>query len=100
MEFQYLINNNWGYPLANHGGSDPGAVGNGINEKDLTLEISKLMYEEFLDYGVPVTLVRDSDETVSPDERVKRILDAYGNGENVIVISNHINAGGVNFTQR
>lgn len=85
---------------AGHGGADPGAVGNGLNEKNLTLEISKLMYQEFLNYGVPVTLIRDSDETIDPEERVKRILDAYGNDNKVIVISNHINAGGVNFTQR
>ena len=31
---------------------------------------------------------------LSPTERVKRVLDAYGNSNDVIVISNHINAGG------
>ena len=30
-----------------HGGVDSGAVGNGLLEKDLTLEISKYMYERF-----------------------------------------------------
>ena len=79
---------------AGHGGDDGGASGNGIVEKDLTLKISKLMYDEFKKLGIPVTLVRDSDETVSPTERVNRILKAYGDNSNVIVLSNHINAGG------
>lgn len=44
--------------------------------------------------GIPVTLTRNSDETISPKERVSRVLNAYGNNSNVIVLSNHINAGG------
>ena len=31
---------------------------------------------------------------MSPSERTRRILNAFGNNEDVIVISNHINAGG------
>ena len=79
---------------AGHGGSDPGASGNGIIEKNLTLDISRAMYNSFNDLGLPVTLIRNSDETINPDERVNRILNAYGNDPKVIVISNHINAGG------
>ena len=79
---------------AGHGGEDPGASGNGIIEKDLTLKISKYMYDQFMKLGIPVTLVRSEDETVDPTERVNRILNSYGNSDNVIVISNHINAGG------
>lgn len=77
---------------AGHGGSDPGAVGNGVNEKDLTLKISEYMYNKFLEAGIPATLTRTTDETLSPTERVRRILDAYGDSPNVIVISNHINS--------
>lgn len=79
---------------AGHGGTDPGASGNGIIEKNLTLDISNYMYNRFKELGVPVTMTRTTDETVEPDERVKRILNAYGNKSNVIVLSNHINAGG------
>lgn len=77
-----------------HGGDDPGASGNGIIEKNLTLEISKYMYDRFKELGIPVYITRDSDETLSPTERVNRILNAFGNSKNVIVVSNHINAGG------
>ena len=77
-----------------HGGEDPGASGNGIIEKNLTLEISKYMYDRFKELGIPVYITRTTDETISPTERVKRILNAYGNNKNVIVVSNHINAGG------
>lgn len=78
---------------AGHGGTDPGAVGNGIIEKDLSLKISEYMYNRFRELGIPVVMTRTTDETVSPNERVKRILDAYGNYKDVIVISNHINSG-------
>ena len=43
-------------------------------------------------------MTRTIDETVDPNERVRRVLDAYGNNGDVIVISNHINAGGERFT--
>lgn len=77
-----------------HGGTDPGAVGNEITEKDLNLKISKYMYDRFKELGIPVSITRTDDTTLSPSERAKEILDFYGNSRNVIVISNHINAGG------
>ena len=79
---------------AGHGGSDSGAIGNGIIEKNLTLDISKYMYDRLKELGVPVKLTRDSDVDLSASERPQRVLDQYGNGKDVIVISNHINAGG------
>lgn len=79
---------------AGHGGSDGGASGNGILEKNKTLEISQYMYELFKRLGVPVVMTRMDDETLPPTERVDRILKAFGNSSDVIVISNHINAGG------
>ena len=80
---------------AGHGGDDSGAVSSsGVREKDLTLDIARYMYDEFRKKGVDATLIRSSDETISPSERVRRILAAYGDNSNVIVISNHINAAG------
>lgn len=79
---------------AGHGGDDPGASGNGIIEKNLNLDISNYMYDRFKSLGVPVKIIRTTDETITPNERIRRVLGAYGNDKNVILISNHINAGG------
>ena len=77
-----------------HGGEDPGASGNGIIEKNLTLDISKYMYDRFRELGIPVSITRLDDSSLNPTDRVNRILGFYGSDPNVIVISNHINAGG------
>lgn len=79
---------------AGHGGDDPGASGNGIIEKDKTLQISNYMYDKLRNSGFDVAITRTTDETINPNERIERILAPYGNGSDVIVISNHINAGG------
>ena len=54
------------------------------------------MYDRFKSLGIPVKMTRTTDETLSPNERVTRVLDAFGNSSDVIVLSNHINAGGAN----
>ena len=77
-----------------HGGTDSGAVGSGKLEKDYTLLISKYMYDRFKDLGIPVAITRENDITLSPTKRVDKILGAFGNNDDVIVISNHINSGG------
>lgn len=77
-----------------HGGNDPGASGNGIIEKEYTLKISEYIYKRLKELGLDVKMTRTTDETLSPTERVKRVLDAFGNSSDVLVISNHINAGG------
>ena len=79
---------------AGHGGSDPGAVGNGIYEKDYALKIAEYLNNRFKELGVSSVLVRTTDETLTPNERVNRILSFYGNRPDVLVISNHLNAGG------
>lgn len=79
---------------AGHGGSDGGATGNGIVEKEYNLKIAQYIHERLDELGVPNEMVRTTDETVEPTERVQRILDAYGNSKDVLVVSNHINAGG------
>lgn len=79
---------------AGHGGSDPGASGNGIIEKEYALKIAEYLNKRFNELGIPTTLIRTKDETITPSERVDRILKAYGNSSDVLVISNHLNAGG------
>lgn len=77
-----------------HGGTDPGAVGNNMQEKNYSLLISEYMYNRFRELGIPVSITRDNDITLSPTERTNKILSFYGNNPNVVVISNHLNAGG------
>ena len=81
-----------------HGGIDSGAVGNDIVEKNMTLAISKIMYDEFKRLGIPVYMTREEDMTLSPKDRVAKAMSFLGKDKNVILISNHINAGGERFT--
>lgn len=81
-----------------HGGVDSGAIGNNILEKDYNLLISRYMYERFKELGIPVYLTRDSDVTLEPNDRVEKVLSYFGNDPNVVVISNHLNAGGHKFS--
>ena len=78
---------------AGHGGIDSGAVGNNLLEKDLNLRAALYMYNRLKELGIPTKLVRDGDEYLPKDERVRRILNLYGNKPNTILVSNHINAG-------
>lgn len=77
-----------------HGGTDSGATGNNLLEKDYNLLISKYMYDRFKELGIPVAITRDSDITLSPTDRVNTILNKFGNSSDVILISNHVNSGG------
>ena len=79
---------------AGHGGDDPGTIANGIVEKDYTLLISRYIKNRLDQLNVDATLTRNGDENLSSSNRPKKIQSFYGNGNDVIVISNHINAGG------
>lgn len=79
---------------AGHGGDDPGTIANGITEKDYTLKISNYIHNRLDEMGVPNKMSRTSDVTLSASDRPKKIQSFYGNGSDVLVVSNHINAGG------
>ncbi len=79
---------------AGHGGDDPGTIANGIVEKDYTLLISKYIKKRLDELGINASLTREVDENLNPSNRPKKVQSFYGNGSDVIVISNHINAGG------
>lgn len=83
---------------AGHGGDDPGTIANGITEKDYTLKITNYIHNRLDELGVPNKLSRSTDETLDASSRPQRIQSLYGNGSDVIVVSNHINAGGGEFT--
>ena len=74
-----------------HGGTDPGAVGNGLLEKDLTLSISLKIRNLLNGYeNTQVKLSRDKDITLSLKERTD-MANAWGAD---YLLSVHINAGG------
>ena len=79
---------------AGHGGEDPGTIANGIIEKDINLLISQFLKKRFDELGIESSLTRNEDITLSPDKRPQVVQSFYGNGKDVILLSNHINAGG------
>lgn len=79
---------------AGHGGSDPGAINGNLRESDFNLEASLYMYNRFKELGIPVVITRDTDRTLTRSERLSTMTDTFGTDPNVIILSNHINAGG------
>jgi len=73
-----------------HGGNDPGAVNNGLQEKDLTLAIARKVAAKLAAYDVTVKFTRDNDSFVSLYNRAdfaNRLRADY-------FCSIHINSGG------
>ena len=74
-----------------HGGSDSGAVGNGLREKDLTLVIAKATEKYLKNYeGVSIKLSRTGDTKPSLSARAD-MANEWGAD---FFVSIHINAGG------
>ncbi|MGB0405453.1 MAG: N-acetylmuramoyl-L-alanine amidase family protein, partial [Fusobacterium sp.] len=70
-----------------HGGKDPGAVGNGLKEKDLVLSIGKYLRKE-LNKDFNVVMTRDTDEFITLQNRSKIANGLQAN----LFISLHINS--------
>lgn len=81
---------------AGHGGEDPGAVSGNLKEKDFNLKAANYMYNRFKELGVPVAITRDSDVTLTRQERLNTMTNTFGTSPNVIILANHINSGGGN----
>lgn len=73
-----------------HGGKDPGAVGNGLQEKEIVLQLGKKIVAMLKDYDVEVKLFRADDTYYSLDRICKEANDWKAN----LFISLHVNAGG------
>ena len=72
---------------AGHGGDDPGAVSGNLKEKDFNLEAALYMYDRLNELGIPAVLTRDSDITLTRNERLSNALNAFGANDNVILVS-------------
>lgn len=75
---------------AGHGGSDPGATGNGLKEKEINLQIMLACRDYLQDKGYKVICSRVKDENDPVQEEVR---EANASGADVAV-SFHTNAGG------
>ena len=73
-----------------HGGSDPGAVANGIKEKDANLVIALACRDELARHGVEAKTSRVKDEADPLEQRIKE-CNAYGAD---LALDMHNNAGG------
>ena len=75
---------------AGHGGSDPGAVGNGLKEKDINLQALLACKEILEKHGVEVVASRTKDENDPVGQEVKEANASKAD----IAVSFHANAGG------
>lgn len=75
---------------AGHGGSDPGAVANGVKEKDFNLSIALACRDELERHGVSVKMSRTKDENDPLSEEIRE-CNAYAPD---LAVSIHNNAGG------
>lgn len=73
-----------------HGGSDPGAVGNGLRETDINLDIALAWKDEMERHGVQVRLSRYKNENDSVSDEVKECNSFNPD----LAIDFHTNAGG------
>ena len=73
-----------------HGGSDPGAVANGVKEKDLNLSIALACKDMLAKHGVAVKMSRSKDENDPIGEEVKE-CNAFAPD---LAVDIHNNAGG------
>lgn len=79
---------------ASKGGDDIGQQGNGIVEKDFNLQVANYLKERLDDLKIESSVTRNTDRTISTDERVNIITSAFGNDKKVIVISNALGDAG------
>lgn len=75
---------------AGHGGNDPGAVANGVKEKDWTIEVALHQYEFLKNLGIPCAITRTTDIDLSSEKRSALVKRSGAS----ICLSNHYNAGG------
>lgn len=71
-----------------HGGKDCGAVGHGLQEKDVVLQIARALRAELAQKGFRVLMTREFDRFIPLEERSARAED----GQVDLFISLHLNA--------
>jgi N-acetylmuramoyl-L-alanine amidase len=75
---------------AGHGGKDSGGSGNGLIEKELTLDTAKRLKAKLSKAGIKNVMLRDTDVFIDLDERVV-MANKYA-GRDAVLVSIHFNA--------
>jgi N-acetylmuramoyl-L-alanine amidase len=73
---------------AGHGGKDPGAVGSGITEKEIVLDVTKRLEAKLKAAGATIIMTRSGDTYPTLGERVELAEDKYAD----MFVSIHVNA--------
>lgn len=90
-----------------HGGSESGAALNpAMPEKDVTLAVARLLRQQLVGRGIPALLIRDSDATLSTDQRAQIVnsvrpalyvaIHAASQGSGMRIYTAMLPAGGEN----
>lgn len=87
LRSQYVV-----FVDAGHGGSDPGAVANGVKEKDINLSVALKVRSKLQDLGVQVVMNRDKDIFVN----YKDTAVLANNANPDVFVSIHHNSAGTN----
>lgn len=73
-----------------HGNTDPGAVGNGLKEKELALDVAKALYDDLKRQGIEVKISRTDDSKVWLEQRITECNKFKSD----LALDIHFNAGG------
>lgn len=74
---------------AGHGGKDPGAIGSGITEKQIVIEVAKRVEAKLKAAGATVVMTRSGDTYPTLGDRVELAEDKYAD----MFVSIHVNSG-------
>ena len=77
-----------------YGGSETGKINNSFIEKNFNLDISKVIYNTLKEKGIETSLLRDSDQTISLQDRLNLINKLVKPNEENILISTTVAEGG------
>lgn len=86
------------YLDAGHGGSDPGAVANGLREKDITLSVARKVRDKLVAENYQVIMRRDDDSYTDlvgdPSKGISGIATNANSSNADIFVSIHVNSFG------
>lgn len=69
-----------------HGGEDSGMVRGEYKAKNLNLELAGYLHERLNDFNIPNQLIRENDETISYEERIKYVKELIKSDKEFILL--------------